>query len=167
MATKKKAKKKTPTKSKKSAAKKTSSAKKSANKKKPAIKAIKKKAVAKKAPKKKPTVKAKTAARKVIAATPSKQPKQAVRRKPQVVNRVDLEDEGLGPRSGGQSGDLQGLSGFEGPDSESVDELLEEGNSFEAEVVKGVEDAGNADEQEVHTHEVLEDDVPEEYLDEK
>jgi len=31
---------------------------------------------------------------------------------------------------------------FEGADSESVDELLEEGNAFEADVVKGVEDAG-------------------------
>jgi hypothetical protein len=28
-------------------------------------------------------------------------------------------------------------------DSESVDELLEEGNAFEAEVLTGVEDAGN------------------------
>jgi hypothetical protein len=46
-----------------------------------------------------------------------------------------------------------------------VDELLEEGNSFEAEAVKGVEDAGAADEGEVHTHEVPEDDVPGEYLD--
>jgi len=68
-------------------------------------------------------------------------------------------------RSAGQSGDLQGLSGAEDSDSESVDELLEEGNSFEAEVVKGVEDAGDADEAEVHTHEVPEDDVPGEYLD--
>jgi hypothetical protein len=62
---------------------------------------------------------------------------------------------------------LQGLSGLEGADSESVGELLEEGNAFEAEVVKGVEDAGDADEGEVKTHEVPEDDVPEEYLDEK
>jgi hypothetical protein len=46
-----------------------------------------------------------------------------------------------------------------------VDELLEEGNAFEAEVVKGVEDAADADEGEVHTHEVPEDDVPEEYRD--
>jgi hypothetical protein len=60
---------------------------------------------------------------------------------------------------------LQGLSSAELADSESVDELLEEGNSFEAGVVKGVEDAGDADEREVHTHEVPEDDVPEEYLD--
>jgi len=63
------------------------------------------------------------------------------------------------------SGDLQGLSNVEYADSESVDELLEEGNAFEAEVVKGVEDAENADEVEVHTHEVPQDDVPAEYLD--
>lgn len=50
-------------------------------------------------------------------------------------------------------------------DSESVDELLEEGNTFEAEVVEGVEDAPEADVSEVRTHEFLEDDVPEEYLD--
>jgi hypothetical protein len=55
----------------------------------------------------------------------------------------------------------------ESADSESVDELLEEGNAFEAEVVSGVEDAGDSDEKEVHTHEVSEDDVPEEYLDEE
>jgi len=67
--------------------------------------------------------------------------------------------------SGRQSGDLQGLSRAEGADSESVDELLDEGNPFEADVVAGVEDAENADEREVRTHEVPEDDVPEEYLD--
>ena len=70
-------------------------------------------------------------------------------------------------RSGGQSGDLQGLSGVESADSESVDELLEEGNAFEADVVTGVEDADNADEREVRTHEVPEDDVPGEYSDEE
>jgi len=48
--------------------------------------------------------------------------------------------------------------------SESVDELLEEGNAFEAEVVKGVQDVPDADEGEVRTHEVPEDDVPDEYL---
>ncbi len=60
---------------------------------------------------------------------------------------------------------MQGLSRREEADSESVDELLEEGNAFEAEAVEGVEDAGDHDEQEVRTHEVPEDDVPEEYLD--
>ena len=70
-----------------------------------------------------------------------------------------------GEFSGRQSGDLQGLSRAERADSESVDELLEEGNPFEADVVKGVEDADDADEREVHTREVPEDDVPDEYFD--
>jgi hypothetical protein len=66
-----------------------------------------------------------------------------------------------------QSGDLQGLSRVEAADSESVDELLEEGNAFEADAVSGVEEADSSDEREVHTHEVPEDDVPDEYLEEK
>jgi|SRR6266849_6195633 hypothetical protein len=70
-----------------------------------------------------------------------------------------------GSRSGEQSGDLQGLSNVQGADSESVQELLEEGNAFEAEVLKGVEDSGDRSGREVRTHEVLEDDVPGEYLD--
>jgi hypothetical protein len=53
----------------------------------------------------------------------------------------------------------------QGADSESVDELLQQGNAFEAEVVKGVEEAGDADEREVHTHEAPQDDVPGEYPD--
>jgi hypothetical protein len=72
-----------------------------------------------------------------------------------------------GWRSGEQSGDLQGLSRLESADSESVDELIEEGNAFEAGVVAGVESADDADEKEVRTHEVSEDDVPGEYLDEE
>jgi hypothetical protein len=48
--------------------------------------------------------------------------------------------------------------------SESVVELVEEGQSFEAEVTEGVEDAADADVEEVHTKEVPEDDVPSEYL---
>jgi hypothetical protein len=78
---------------------------------------------------------------------------------------VAFEPRGLGARTGGQSGDLQGLSSVEAAASESVEELLEEGNAFEADIVKGVEDAENADEVEVETHEVPEDDIPEEYLD--
>ena len=58
------------------------------------------------------------------------------------------------------------MSNVEAADSESVQELLEEGNAFEAEVVKGVEDAGDrGGTREVRTHEVPEDDVPGEYLD--
>ncbi len=66
--------------------------------------------------------------------------------------------------SAGQSGDLQGLRDIEGADSESVNELLEEGNAFEASVIAGVEHSQDYEELEVHTHEVPEDDVPEEYL---
>lgn len=61
--------------------------------------------------------------------------------------------------------DFEGLSRAEDADSESVDELVEEGNTFEAGAVAGVEDADSHDEREVHTREVPEDDVPEEYLD--
>ena len=76
-----------------------------------------------------------------------------------------FEPQEVRTRSAGQSGDLQGLSNAEGADSESVDELIEEGNAFEADVVAGVERADAADEKEVRTHEVPEDDVPGEYLD--
>jgi hypothetical protein len=69
------------------------------------------------------------------------------------------------PLQADRSEDFQGLSRAEEADSESVDELVEEGNAFEAGAVAGVEEADNADEKEVHTHEVPEDDVPEEYLD--
>jgi hypothetical protein len=69
-------------------------------------------------------------------------------------------------RAGAGSGDLQGISTVEDVDSESEDELLEEGQSFEAGIVGGVERAGEDEEHEVVTHEVLEDDVPREYDDE-
>ena len=90
--------------------------------------------------------------------------KQRVRGKSESADTVVFEPKGLGARSGGQSGDLQGLSNLAGADSESVDELLEEGNAFEAEVVKGVQDVRDADEGDIRTHEVPEDDVPDEYL---
>ena len=100
----------------------------------------------------------KTAPRKKVA------PRRA-RGKDERESSLAFEPAGLGARSGGQSGDLQGLSDRGGADSESVDELLEEGNAFEAEAVKGVQDAPDADEGEVRTHEVPEDDVPDEYKD--
>jgi len=59
------------------------------------------------------------------------------------------------------------LSRAEQADSESVNELVEEGNAFEAGTVAGVEEADDADQREVHTREVPEDDVPGEYLDEE
>lgn len=76
---------------------------------------------------------------------------------------ASVEREGLGPGSAGQSGDNEELSDIADADSESVDELEEEGQYFEAEVISGVENAADADEGEVRTHEVPEDDVPEEY----
>jgi hypothetical protein len=72
---------------------------------------------------------------------------------------------GLGSFTGGQAGDIQGISGRSGIDSESVTELLEEGQTFEAEAVSGVENAADPDVSEVVTHQVPEDDVPEEYQD--
>jgi len=72
---------------------------------------------------------------------------------------------GLGLESGGQSGDTEGLSRSETADSESVEELLEEGQAFEAGIVSGVENAPDADRGPVRTRQVPEDDVPEEYID--
>ena len=69
----------------------------------------------------------------------------------------------LGPDSAGQSGDTQGLSNLADADSESVEELLTEGQTFEAEAVSGVEDAPEAGVAEVHTRQFPEDDVPLEY----
>lgn len=63
-----------------------------------------------------------------------------------------------------ESGDTQGLPDAAEADSESVEELLEEGQSYEAEAVGGVEDAPEPDVAEVHTRQVPEDDVPPEYL---
>ena len=77
----------------------------------------------------------------------------------------EREEQGLGPDSAGQSGDVQGLSEVADADSESVEELAEEGQALEAEAIEGVEDAPDADVEEVHVHERPEDDVPEEYLD--
>src|SRR5579863_620109 len=122
-----------------------------------------KKKSAKKPARKKAVVRAKSATRKTVGAKKAAPPKKRLRGKSGVVGSVAFEPAGLGARSGGQSGDLQGLSDRGRASSESVDELLEEGNAFEAEIVKGVEDV--ADEEEVHTHEVPEDDVPGEYLD--
>ncbi len=144
--------------------KKQAKRKKAAPKKKLARKKLaKKKAPAKKAAKRKAAGKATTARRK--ASAPRKKARKKARRRTERSYPVTFRRGSSGPGSAVQSGDLQGLSRVEDVDSESVNELIEEGNAFEADVVQGVTDAGNADEQEVHTHEVPEDDVPGEYLD--
>ena len=74
------------------------------------------------------------------------------KKKPIVVSSEDLtEQQGLGPSAAGQSGDLQGLSNLADADSESVEELIEEGQALEADTITGVEDAPDADTSEVHT----------------
>jgi len=77
---------------------------------------------------------------------------------------VAYKTRGLGANSAGQSGDTQGLPGTPVDESESVEELLQEGQTYEAEVLEGVENARDADKSEVKTRQVSEDDVPEEYL---
>ena len=73
------------------------------------------------------------------------------------------EEDELGPDSAGQSGDIQQMPKAAEADSESVEELAEEGNAFEADAVEGVEDAKEPDVSEVTTRQVPEDDVPAEY----
>ena len=137
---------------KKSAARKTASARK---------KTIKKAVPKKPAAKKKPVAKKKSSAKKKPVA------KKATRRRAEVINPITPSGRrGLGAASGGQSGDTQGLSRRSYDDSESVEELMEEGQYMEAEAVSGVENARDADQGEVRTREVPEDDVPEEYRDE-
>jgi hypothetical protein len=153
MATRKKTKKKS-AKSKKSGARK-SPAKRPAQKRKTA------KRLARKAAPKKATAKKKALAKTISGKTASGVNKK--RRKSQQPGSAAYSRE----TSGLQSGDLQGLSNIESADSESVDELLEEGNAFEAGVVSGVEDSRNLEGKEVRTREVPEDDVPGEYLDEQ
>lgn len=70
-----------------------------------------------------------------------------------------------GPNSAGQSGADQGLPDTAEADSESVKELVDEGQYFESGVVEGVENAPEPDVAEVRTRQVPEDDVPAEYLD--
>ena len=65
-----------------------------------------------------------------------------------------------GPGSAGQSGDTQGLPDIAEADSESVMELVEEGQAFEAGVLLGVEGVSDSEVSEVHTKQIPEDDVP-------
>jgi hypothetical protein len=82
-----------------------------------------------------------------------------------VVETVPLPSEEWREHRDGQAGDLQGLSNRPTANSESVEELLDEGNALEGEAIQGVENALDADQGEVQTHEVPEEDVPQEYLD--
>jgi hypothetical protein len=116
-------------------------------------------------PKKKIILKKKLAPAKSAATKKSSRRKKPARRTPAEISNpiVSPSGHGLGPGAGGQSGDNQGLSRRESADSESVEELSEEGQEYEAEVISGVENARDPDQGEVTTKEVPEDDVPSEY----
>jgi hypothetical protein len=70
------------------------------------------------------------------------------------IELITEEPEGLKARAGGQSGALQGLPDIAVADSESVSELIEEGNAREAEIVMGLEEVSDADEGEIIAHEM-------------
>jgi transcription termination/antitermination protein NusA len=77
------------------------------------------------------------------------------------------DESATGPDSAGQSGDVEGLSDEPEASSDSVEDLVESGQYYEAEVVEGVEDAPDADVAEVTTHERPEtenENIPEEEL---
>jgi hypothetical protein len=61
--------------------------------------------------------------------------------------------ENIASDSAGQSGDAQGLSPIAEADEESVEELAETDQAYEAEVVEGVEDAGDHPERPVRQRE--------------
>jgi hypothetical protein len=119
----------------------------------------------KKATRKRKPAGKKTTTRRSKPARRKKTARRTKRRSPLVTSlgAPVLGRRGLGARSAGQSGDTQGLSDAEEADSESVEELIEEGQSFEAGVVAGVEDADSR-QSEVRTKQIREDDVPPEYL---
>ena len=164
MAAKKRTKKKH-TKLKKTTAKKARPVKKTARKRVAKKKAAPKKVAENKPARKRAAVKKRIPSEKNAGAKTESAARERATVRNQNLDADAFRTQGMRSRSAGQSGDLQGLSNIEGADSESVDELIEEGNAFEADVVAGVEDARDADEKEVHTHEVPEDDVPGEYLD--
>jgi|HubBroStandDraft_3_1064219.scaffolds.fasta_scaffold238041_1 hypothetical protein len=104
---------------------------------------------------------------------PGKKPSAGTksRRQAERVPLVPLVEErklprGLGPEAAGQAGDLMGLSRTELAAPESVEELAEEGQAFEAEVIDAVENAPPPEKGPLRVREVPQDDVPREYRDE-
>ncbi|MHB8484297.1 MAG: hypothetical protein ACYDCM_01000 [Candidatus Acidiferrales bacterium] len=77
-----------------------------------------------------------------------------------VGNAIAVMSAGPGSGSAGQSGDIQGLSDVETADSESVRELVEDGQDYEAGIIDGIENAPDADQGEIKTREVPEDEIP-------
>ena len=101
--------------------------------------------------------------KKVKSKKPAKKKAKKLVRKPRLAFSDDVNEaaptvKGRGSRTAGQSGDTEGLSDDEGADSESVEELVEEGQDFEAELVDGVENAPDPDEAEIDAEGPAEDD---------
>ena len=69
------------------------------------------------------------------------------------IDELENDSEELASDSAGQSGDDQGLSPIAEADEESVEELVETDQAYEAEVVEGVEDADDNPERPVITRE--------------
>ena len=123
-------------------------------KKKPSRKS-KKKSAKKAAPKKKLALKTKKKRR------PKRNPLAA--KKPRAACRSDFQsrspreaDRGLGPDSADNPATCKDCRGSEVADSESVEELAEEGQDYEAGIVSGVENAPDADQGQIKTREVPE-----------
>jgi hypothetical protein len=126
-------------------------------------KSPKKKSIrAPKAKAKKKVIAKKPSARKTRAKAPTPKKRRVRGSEPTSQPSAQIH-QGVGLSTGGQSGDNQGLSNAESADSESVEELVDEGQDYEAEVISGVENALDPDQSEVTTKEVPEDDVPPEY----
>jgi hypothetical protein len=115
-------------------------------------------AKAKAATKKKPAPEAKARAQKKVRPVAA-----TVEAGNQNVETVRMKPRRMTARAGAGGGDFGGTSIVEDVNSESPDELLEEGQAFEAGIVRGVEEADTEIEQEVRTHQEPQDDVPEEY----
>lgn len=118
------------------------------------------------------TAKAKLSAKKQALQKAARRPAARRRRARQTqvvgsqsVETVQLKHGTRAAAAGAGGGDFGGVSVVEGADSESPEELLEEGQTFEAGIISGVESAADPDQGEVRTQEVPQDDVPEEYDD--
>lgn len=152
---------------KKSAAKRSPARPKTAGK---AAKPARKKAVArvkKRAKKSPPPPRAKSKPGGIAARRKPAAPARRGRRDANLNDLVPYDDEARDPALGVDSGGTMGLSREELAGPESVEELVDEGQAFEAGILDGVENAPDADRGPIKTREVPEDDVPQEYIDQE
>ena len=87
--------------------------------------------------------------KKAAVKKPATRPARSIRRSRGSADLTVVEPSaarGLGQDAGGQSGDTEGLARTASAASESVEELVEEGQAFEAGVVSGVEPQTKAEE---------------------